>query len=112
MKDLDVNTAIGSIFMSVTLRAAVHFWKEYTETQQIFGQLLQVTDILIKDQTEITGLTTIYWQQPMWRETTLKTYVFSDSVLCLGGISDEQVKVWESRIKCFFLETHCFSIFA
>ena len=39
---------------------------------------------------------------PMWRETTLltdravqytiaKTYVFSDSVLCLGGISLEPV---------------------
>ena len=39
----------------------------------------------------------------MWRETTLltdravqfataKTYVFSDTVLCLGGISTEPVK--------------------
>ena len=46
----------------------------------------------------------------MWRETTLltdravhfataKTNVFSDSVLCLGGISDEPVKAWESKIK-------------
>ena len=32
---------------------------------------------------------------------TVKTYVFSDSVLCLGGISDEPVKAWESRIKWF-----------
>ena len=30
-----------------------------------------------------------------------KTHVFSDSVLCLGGISDEPVKAWESRIKLF-----------
>ena len=51
----------------------------------------------------------------MERETTLltdravqfataKTYVFSDSVLCLGGISDEPVEAWESRITRF-LET-------
>ena len=51
----------------------------------------------------------------MWRKTTLltgkdvqlataKTYVFSDSVLCLGGISIEPVKAWESRIN-WFLET-------
>ena len=51
----------------------------------------------------------------MFRETTLltdravqfataKTYVFSDSVLNLGGISDKPVKAWESRIK-WFLET-------
>ena len=48
----------------------------------------------------------------MWRETSLltdravqfafaKTYVFSDSVLCLGGISTERVNAWESKIKLF-----------
>ena len=51
----------------------------------------------------------------MWRETTLltdravqlataKTYVISDSVRCLGSISDEPVKAWESRIR-WLLET-------
>ena len=50
----------------------------------------------------------------MWKETadstdravqfaTAKTYVFSDSVLCLGGIT-EPVEAWESRIK-WYLET-------
>ena len=33
---------------------------------------------------------------------TPKPYVFSDSVLCPGGISDEPVKAWESRIKWFW----------
>ena len=107
MKDLDVNTVVWSIFMSVTLQAAVHLGKDYTENlrstknqpKKSLRQLFQVTERLITDQTEIIGLTTIDWQQPMWRETTLltdravqfataKTYVFSDSVLCLGGISD------------------------
>ena len=74
-----------------------------------------MTERLITDRAEITGLTTIDWQQRVWRETTLltdravqfanaKTYVFSDSVLCLGGISAEPVKAWESKIK-WFLET-------
>ena len=51
----------------------------------------------------------------MWRETTLltdravpfaiaKTCVFSDSVLCLGGISTEPVQAKKSKIKGF-LET-------
>ena len=35
---------------------------------------------------------------------TAKTCVFSDSVLCLGGISTELVEAWESRITRF-LET-------
>ena len=36
-------------------------------------QIFQVTLKLISDQTEITGLTTIDWQQPTWRETSLLT---------------------------------------
>ena len=33
-----------------------------------------------------------------------KTYVFSDSVLCLGGISPEPVQAWKDKIK-WYLET-------
>ena len=123
MKNLDVNTAIWGIFMSVTLQAAVHLGENYKENlrstknqpKKSLRQSFQVTQRLITDETEITGLTTIDWQHPMWRKTTLltdkavqlataKTYVFSDSVLCLGGISIEAVKAWESRIN-WFLET-------
>ena len=97
MEDLDVNTAIWGIFMSVTLQAAVHLGKDNTDnsttyqesTLEIFETVFQVTERLITDQTEITGLTTIDWQQPMWRETALltdravqfataKTHVFSE----------------------------------
>ena len=123
MKNLDVNTVIWGIFMSVTLHAAVHLGENFTENlrstmnqpKKSLRQLFQVTQRLITDETESSGLTTIDWQQPMWRKTTLltdkavqlataKTYVFSDSVLCLGGISIEPVKAWESRINGF-LET-------
>ena len=109
--------------MSVTLQAAVHLGKDYTENlrstknqpKKSLRQLFQVTERLITNRTEITGLTTIDWQQPMWRETTLltdrgvqlataDTYILSDSVPCLGGISDEPVKAWRSRINRF-LET-------
>ena len=51
----------------------------------------------------------------MWRESSLlcdrhvrimksKTYVFSESVLCLGGISPEPVQSWKDKIK-WYLET-------
>ena len=99
MKNLDVG-----IFLSVTLQAAVHLGIDYTENlgstknqpKKSLRQLFQMTERLITDQTEITQITMIYWRQLMWRETTLltdravqfataKTYVFSDSVLCLGG---------------------------
>ena len=65
--------------MCVTLQAAVHLGKDYTENLRStknqplksLRQLFQVTERLITGQTEIIGLTTIDWQQPMWRETTL-----------------------------------------
>ena len=115
MKDLDENTSFWRIFMSVPLQAAVHLGKDHTENLRStknqplksLRQLFQVTERLITDQTEISGLTTIDWQQAMWRERRLcrltelfnlqlpKPAPFSDSVLCLGGISEELVKDWE-----------------
>ena len=95
--------------MSVTLQTAVHLGKDYTESlrstrnepKKALRQLFQVTQKLVTDQNEITGITTIDWRPLMWRETTLltdravqfatakKTYIFSESVLCLGGIRPE-----------------------
>ena len=60
-------------------------------------QLFLMNEKLIKNQTEIVGLITVDHKQPTWRSTTLscdkaivitndKTYVFADSVLCLGSI--------------------------
>ena len=91
MKDFDVNTAKCGTFLTVTLQAAVHYGKEYTENLRptknhplkYLRQLFQVTERLITDQTEITGLTTIDWQQPTDRAVqfaSAKTYIFSDSV--------------------------------
>ena len=55
-----------------------------------------MTERLIEDQTEISGLTTIDYEQPTWRS--------SISVLCLGGISDQPVEVWKNKIR-LYLET-------
>ena len=92
-------------------------WEDFTENlrstknqpKKSFRLLFQVTQKLITDQTETTGITTNDWRQPMWTETTLltdravefataKTDVFSDSVLCLGGTSTEPVKAWKARL--------------
>ena len=54
----------------------------------------------------------IKWQQLMWQRTTLltekavqvataKTYVCSDSVLCMGGISPDPVRAWTEKIDWF-----------
>ena len=58
-------------------------------------QCFHAAEKLITDQEELTGIPVIGWQQLTWQRTTLltdkavqfataKTYVFSDSVLCVG----------------------------
>ena len=79
LNDLDVNTAVESTFMNVTLQAAVHLGRDYmenprfTKNQLLMSakQLFHATGKLIKDQTDISGLTTINYKESTWRSTTL-----------------------------------------
>ena len=108
--------------------SCVHLGKDYTENLRstknqpwkCVRQLFQTTERLIKDQTEIIGLSTIDWKQPMWRETCVmcdrvvhiansKTCVFADSVLCLGSLSDRPVEAWKTRSKRY-LESRCLKV--
>ena len=71
-----MNAAIWSIFLSVTLQAAVYLGTDSTENlrsiknqpKKNLRQLFQATQKLITDQTEITGITTIDWRQRMYVE--------------------------------------------
>ena len=100
--------------MTATLQATVHLGNDYVEnlhstknqSKRTLKQLFNVTGKLMKDQIEIHGVSAINWQQQTWQRTTLltdkavrlsnaKTYVFSDSVLCMGGIRQNPVKAWK-----------------
>ena len=79
LNDLDVTNAIWSIFLNVTVQAAVHLGQDYLENLRFaknqllksLKELFRVTEKLIEDQREITGLTTIDYKQATWRSTTL-----------------------------------------
>ena len=120
MEDLDVNTLIWGIFMTATLQDAVHLENDDVENvlstknqpKRILKQLFNDTRKWIKDQKEIQGMSMISWQQQTWQRTTLltdkaaqfataQTYVFYDSVLCMGGISSNPVKAWTEKIYWF-----------
>ena len=106
--------------MSGTLQATVHLGKDYSENlrstrnqpMKFLKQLFQATGKLIRDQTEITSISVIDWQQQMWQGTTMLTdkavqfataqTCLSDSVLCLRGISSDPVGAWKGKIKMFF----------
>ena len=120
LNDLDENNAIWGILINVTLQVAVSLGRDFLENLRCtknqplksVKQLFQVTEKLIKDQTEISGLTTIDYKEPTWRSTTLlcdkaieitnaKTNVFANSVLCLGSMSDQPVEAWKNKIKWY-----------
>ena len=111
LDDFDVNTATWGIFMNTTLQAAVHLGQDdmenlrFTKNQLLKSvkQLFQVTEKLIEDQKEISNLTTIDYKEPTWSATSLlcdrafeitnaKTYIFADSVLCVGCMRDEPIE--------------------
>ena len=124
MKDLDVNAAIWTYIYVFHSSSCSSSWAKITRKicdlprinpwnlwDSFFKWLRSWSRIRQKllDRPRLTG------QQTMWRETTLlsdravqsataKTYVFSDSVLCLGGNSNEPVNALETRMK-WFLET-------
>ena len=103
--------------MNTILQAAVHLGGDYMEILRFIKneslrsvkQLFQVTEKLIKNQTEISGLTTIYYEEFTWSATSLlcdkafqitnaKTYVLADSVLCLRSMNEEPVEAWKGKI--------------
>ena len=121
LNDLDVNTTVWSFFMNVILQVAVHLGRDYMEKlRYIKNQLLksvkelfQVTERLIKDQKEISCLTTNNYGQLSWRSTSFlcdkafeitnaKTFVFADLVLCLGSVRDQLVEAWKNKIIQYF----------
>ena len=95
LNDLDVNTAICFFFFVCHTPSCSSPWtilfNEFTIRQEsifeVCGTPISATEKLIKEQTEIIGLSTTNWDQPMWKESSLlcgravrimnsKTYVF------------------------------------
>ena len=76
------------------------------------GQLFNETGKLISKEKEITGVSTLDFQDATWMSTSLlcekayritnaKVHVFSDSVLCVGKIGDDPIATWKSKIKWY-----------
>ena len=81
------------------------------------GQLFIETGKLIREQKEITGVNTMNFKELTWMSTTslyskvyqitnAKTYVFSDTVLCVGKVEDDPVATWKSKIEWYSENNH------
>ena len=87
---LNVATSMGNNFSTIQ-----SFVKNYEDLT--LKQMFDVTAQLVNNQEEIHGLDKIQWEKDSWKRLSLigdetvinlqstKAYVFSDSVLCLGG---------------------------
>ena len=72
-----------------------------------------MTGKLFRDQNEITSMRTIDFQEATWMQTRLlcekaylftnaKTYVSSDSVLCVGKMGDDPIASWKKANSMVF----------
>ena len=111
MLDIDVNGMIWGIFMSATMKAAVHLGQNYEENLRIsrvkaFFDISQ--SLILNQKSEIYGISTIEWNTIPWlRSTSLhyraiklskaKEHACSDSVLCLGKIHEhpQSIRHWK-----------------
>ena len=120
-----MNAAIWGMFLNTTFQAAVHLGQDCAESLRLVKnhlwksvkQLFKETEKLIKNQSEIDGVTTIDYKEHTWRSTSslcdrayqianAKTNVFADSVICLGSMRDEQIEAWKNKIKWYFKNNH------
>ena len=88
------------------------------QPQRTVKQFFDVTKKLVRDQKEVQGISVVNWQQSSWKRTTLltdqavqlstaKTYIFSDSVLCMGRTSLNPVSAWKVKIDWFMNSSQC-----
>ena len=111
--------------MSSTLEASVFMGKNYskqfhsiknTGKDLTMKQMFDISEKFITEQSdEIYGVNTINWNDSAWKHLSLiggeevvslsreKVYVFSDSVLCIGKLSENPLSniVWEDKLTWF-----------
>ena len=115
IEDGEKHSMIWGMFMTVTMESAVFMGKNYlTKCQSIVNtkdltlkQMFDISARLVSEQDEFYGVKTIDWENHSWKCMSLigdeqvispqrtKVYVFSDSVLCLGNIFENDA--WEER---------------
>ena len=124
-QDSNKHSLIWRMFLSSTLEASVSMGKNYPENLHsikntgkdlTMKQMFDISERLIAEQSdEIYGVNTINWGDSSWKHLSLivdeevvslsraKVYVFSDSVLCLGKMSENPLSniVWEDKLTWF-----------
>ena len=116
----ETHSMIWWMFMTVTMESAAFMGKNYlyncqsivNTTDLTLKHMFDTSTRLVSEQSEISGLETIGWENHSWKYLSLtgdervinlqrtKFYVFSDPVLCLGKILEnpQSNDAWEQRL--------------
>ena len=119
-EDCTEHSIIWRMFMATTLNAATFMGKNFSTMQNVvknqerltLKQMFDVTAQMIHNEEEIYCLDKIVYQKNSWTKLSLindpviinlqsiKVYVFSDSVLCLGKVLQhpESNEAWKNRV--------------
>ena len=126
MQDIDKHSMTWTMFISSTLEASVFMGKNYSDNSHSIKNtgenltLKQMFDLseklLVERSDEIFGVSQISWEDSPGRQLSLinddeevislshaKVYVFSDSVLCLGKVSQNPISntSWVRQLEWF-----------
>ena len=109
------STMEASVFMGQNYSDNLHSIKN-TGKRSLLKQMFEISEKLILEQSdEIFGVSQISWENSPWKHLSLigveevislshaKIYVFSDSALCLGKMSEnpQSNTVWEDKLTWF-----------
>ena len=124
-QDSNKHSLIWGMFVSTTLEASVFMGKNYSDNlhsikntwenltlKQMFGISAQ---FILEQSNEIFGVSQNSWESSSWKQSSLvndeevislshaQVNVFSDSVLCLGKINQNQLSnaVWQRQLEWF-----------
>ena len=120
---LKTKVLIWGLFMSTTVKAAIHLRPNYVEILEVYRntnfeeiQDLFVTaqKLILDHQAEILNVTRTGWTAPSWTRSTLvhdqvikwakaKVHVYTDSVLCLEKMQEHSGanKKWIDQLREF-----------
>ena len=125
LQDSDTRSMTWWMSSSSTLEASVSMGKNYsdnlhsiknTRKDLTLKQMFDISEkLIVEESDEIFGVSQINWEQSPWKQLSLvndeevisvlhaKVDVFSDSVLCLGKVSQNPTSntVWEDNLTWF-----------
>ena len=81
-------------------------WDLFHETEKLISEHEEITGVSTKDFHDATWMSTSLLCEKASRITNATTYVFSDSVHCVGKVGDDPIVTWKRKINWYSENNH------